>query len=514
LLDQVIELLRKKKLKKRLASVGMIEIFLLYIPIAITILIGLLRFRTISNIARCIMSTISCISMLIPSLIYYYKHTILIVEKYIQIPYIGNVVFWINPISAPIILTTGIVATCVSIYSLSYMEHRCEELKIGLDLSRYYILYILYILGLMGMVYSRNLIIMFIFLELAAITSFLLILMYGYGDRYRVALLYLVWSQVASLLVLCGIILMYVQYGTFMITSIHIQYAGYVYVAFFLILVGFLIKMGTFMVHFWLPWAHAEAPSPVSAILSPVHIGIAGFVLMEILHTFYSTLLKSISIPLTAYGIITMIYGGAMALSENDIKRFLAYSSISHMGSMVICIALCNYIGEVALILVFIAHALAKSLLFMFGGFCITRLGYRSFTDLFGLYDVYRPVAVAGIIGFISLSGIFNIGLFSKIYLTLTMLNTVAALSLNLKIFMIIMYIIALLVTIAYCFYAMRRLYFGTAQHLRRVRPLYSMDIPIILLSILTIVLMIPQVLNMLLFGVSKFNYIILSRGV
>ncbi len=490
-----------------------IIIFLLYIPIALTILLALLRSKFISNVTRCIISSLACISMLIPAIVYYSINETVINEYYLTIPYIGKIIFWLNPVSSPIVLTIGIVSTCVSIYSLSYMEHRCEELNIDLDLTRYYILYILYILGLAGMVYSRNLIIMFIFLELAAITSFLLILFYGYGDRYRVALLYLVWSQIASMLVLCGIILLYYQFGTFLIKYVSLYIGQYMYISFILILLGFLIKMGTFMVHFWLPWAHAEAPSPVSAILSPLHIGIAGFVLMEILHTFYREIVTSISIPLIVYGIITMVYGGLMALSEGDIKRFLAYSSISHMGSMVICIALCNYVGEIALVLIFMAHALAKSLLFMFSGFCITRLGSRTFEDLFGLYDVSRPLSIAGILGFISLAGVFNIGLLSKIYLTLTVLDSITRAIFSTRIFIIVIYIVAIMVTIAYCFYAVKRLYFGVPQQGRRVRPLYSMDIPILVLAILTVILMTPQMLHILLNPIYKFNYVSISLG-
>ncbi|NPB00649.1 MAG: NADH dehydrogenase [Crenarchaeota archaeon] len=487
---------------------NMIAISLLYIPLIIAVLLFLLRGRLFTNTLRCVFSTLACIIMIIPSLYYYANNSTILEETIVKAPYIGPIVFWINPISAFMILVSGIIAAAVSVFSLSYMEHRCEELHISNDLSTYYGLYLLYIEGLLGMLYSRNLIVMFIFLELAAITSFLLILFYGYGNRYRVALLYLVWSQIASLLVLCGILLLYNWSGTFIIKHLLARYCGTALISFSLILLGLLIKMGTFLVHFWLPWAHAEAPSPVSAILSPVHIGVAGYVLMEIAHSFYAPIIRSISMYLMIYGIVTMIYGGMMALSENDIKRFLAYSSISHMGSMLICIAMCNYIGEAALVLVFVAHALAKSLLFMFSGFCISRLGFRDFTNLFGLYDIYRPLAVAGIIGFISLSGVFNIGLLSKIYLTFAIADEIVLIYYPWKIFLVLIYIVSIMITIAYCFYAMKRLYFGTAHHLRRVRPVYSMDVPIILLALLTIVLMFPQIVHAAIGKIYLWNFL------
>ncbi len=491
----------------------MIALSLIYIPLIVATALFILRGRLLTNVVRCILSTVSCIIMIIPVLYYYINNISILEESLTWLPYVGSVEFWITPVSAFIILISGIIAAAVSVFSLSYMEHRCEELHISTDLSTYYGLYLLYIQGLLGMIYSRNLIIMFIFLELAAITSFLLILFYGYGNRYRVALLYLVWSQIASLLVLCGLLILYDWSGTFLVQHVSNMCSSLTIISFSLILLGLLIKMGTFLVHFWLPWAHAEAPSPVSAILSPVHIGVAGYVLMEITHTFYTPILRSISLYLMIYGIVTMIYGGMMALSERDIKRFLAYSSISHMGSMLICIAMCNYIGEAALVLVFVAHALAKSLLFMFSGFCITRLGFRDFENLFGLYDVYRPLAVAGIVGFISLSGVFNIGLLSKIYLTLTIADEIMLIQYPWKLTLISIYIISIMITIAYCFYAVKRLYFGTAPHLRRVRPIYSMDVPIILLALLTIVLMFPQVIHIAISKIYLYNFLKISKA-
>ncbi|NPA24016.1 MAG: NADH dehydrogenase [Crenarchaeota archaeon] len=486
----------------------MIAVSLIYIPLIIAVLLFLLRGKIVNNCTRCVLSTLACIIMTVPALYYYANNMTTLCEILVRAPYVGPLILWITPVSAFMILVSGVVASAVSVFSLSYMEHRCEELHISTELSTYYGLYVLYIQGLLGMLYSRNLILMFIFLELAAITSFLLILFYGYGNRYRVALLYLVWSQMASLLVLCGILLIHVWTGTFLIEHVTAIYDTTSIIALSLILVGLLIKMGTFLVHFWLPWAHAEAPSPVSAILSPVHIGVAGYVLMEITHTFYVPIMKAMSPYLMTYGIVTMIYGGMMALSERDIKRFLAYSSISHMGSMLICISMCNYIGEAALVLVFVAHALAKSLLFMFSGFCISRLGFRDFENLFGLYDVYRPLSVAGIIGFISLSGVFNIGLLSKIYLTFAIADEVMLVQYPWKIGLISIYILSIMITIAYCFYAMRRLYFGVARHIHRVRPVYSMDVPIIVLALLTIVLMFPPVAHIAIGKIILYNFV------
>ena len=486
-------------------------------PIIAVLLIVALRYtlarlsQEAANTAYMIISTLSCISMFIPVMYYYAQGRIITESAILNLPYIGKVSIWINPISAMYLLATCIVATCVSVYSLPYMTHRLEELRLGSDLALYYILYILYILGLAGTVYFTNLIIMFIFVELSIVTSFLLILFYGYGDRLRVALLYFIWSQLGSLSLLCGIIIMLMNLKTVYVPSLHPSVCVPL-IAMYLVLIGCLIKMGTFLVHFWLPWAHAEAPSPISAILSPVQIGIMSYVLIEILHTVFRQMLFSISLPLIVYGIVTGIYGAVMALAEQDVKRFLAYSSIAHMGALTICIAYPSPVGEIAAAIVFIAHAFAKALLFLCSGYIIYRTGIRSFPLLGGLYEVMTSSSIMGIVGFVSLSGVFNIGLISKIYLTLILFTALTSLlhKLNLTILLLLLYIAMLCLSVAYCFYAVKRMYFGRPREGLRVLPytVYLMEVPMAVLAICTVLFMMPNALMPMIHLAHVWNFL------
>ncbi len=490
--------------------------FILAEPIAAIILIIVIRFtvarlsKEIANILYMILSTISCIFMTWPVVDYLLTSAGHVIQSsLITVPLIGKVSIWINPLSAMYLLATGIVATCVSVYSLPYMLHRLEELNIKDDLSTYYILYVLYILGLVGIAYFTNLIIMFIFLELSIVTSFLLILYYGYGDRLRVALLYFIWSQIGSLTLLCGIILILMSYGSVYVPTFHP--AQLPLLAMYLVLIGCLIKMGTFLVHFWLPWAHAEAPSPISAILSPVQIGIMSYVLIEILHTLYRTVLETITVPLLVYGIVTGIYGAVMALSEQDVKRFLAYSSIAHMGALVICVAYPSTLGEIAAAVVFMAHAFAKALLFMCSGYIIYRTGLRNFSALGGLYELMTSSSIMGIIGFVSLSGVFNIGLLSKIYLTLILIAALSSVihSEATTIALVLLYIAMLCLSVAYCFYAVKRMYFGRPREIS-VLPytVYMMEVPMAVLALCTILFLFPNVIMPMIHMVYKWSFL------
>ncbi len=485
-------------------------------PVAAVILMIIIRetvarlSKEAANILYMVLSTLSCISMTWPAVDYLIASARPVVESTrVALPYIGPVSIWINPLSAMYLLATGIVATCVSVYSLPYMLHRLEELGLKDDLSTYYILYVLYILGLVGIAYFTNLIIMFVFLELSIVTSFLLILYYGYGDRHRVALLYFIWSQIGSLTLLCGLILILMAYGSVYVPAFHP--ATLPQLAMYLVLIGCLIKMGTFLVHFWLPWAHAEAPSPISAILSPVQIGIMSYVLIEILHTLYRTALQTIAMPLLVYGIITGIYGAVMALSEQDVKRFLAYSSIAHMGALVVCVAYPSTLGEVAAAIVFMAHAFAKALLFMCSGYIIYRTGLRSFSTLGGLYELMTSSSIMGIIGFISLSGVFNVGLLSKIYLTLILMTAASTLVHGAATLMmlILLYVVMLCLSVAYCFYAVKRMYFGRPREIS-VLPytVYMMEVPMAILALCTILFLFPTVIMPMVHMVYKWNFL------
>jgi len=465
------------------------------------------------NYIYTLIATSSLTLTLLPPLEYLTQRSTAVIEDQVfTLPLIGKVSLWVNPYSAVYGIVTSIVLVAVAVYSLPYMEHRLEELKAGRSLALYYILYILYGLGLLGIVYSSNLILTFIFLELSVVTSFLLILLYGYGERYRIALLYFIWSQIGSLLFLCGAVLLLLnsKIGTVYIPDIikH-NLATRDVVAYALLLAGCLVKMGTFMVHFWLPWAHAEAPSSVSAILSPVHVGLMSYVLIETLHTVFRPLLEETMLILVLYGLITAIYGATMALAERDLKRFLAYSSISHMGSLIICVAIPDKIGEIAATLVFTAHALAKAVLFMESGYLIYRVGIRDIERLGGLYTIMLSSSMISLIALITLSGVFNVGLIAKIFLTQAFITAVSMLTMREEVICLLLYVASLVLTVAYCFYLAKRVLFGPVT-VSRYLPytILSMEIPMALLALASVVLMFPQVLNLLTYKLHVWSFV------
>ena len=380
-------------------------------------------------------------------------------------PYLGHFALIIDGVSLPFALAIAIVSMLVAIYSLPYMKHRLEELGRG-DLGTYYLLYQLFTAGMLGAVLSTNTIEFYLMLELTLILSFLLIAFYGYGDRLRVALLYLVWTHIGAGFYLLGALLMAPHKGF----DAFVPGIGYVeefygtapLIAVILMVVGLAVKMALVGVHYWLPHAHAEAPTPISALLSPLLIGVAGYALLRFVWTFARHELLIIQPYLVAWSFITIIYGGLVALRQDDVKRFLAYSSISQMGYLALGFSLLNLWGFGGLELHYVAHAIGKAVLFMVAGTIITVIGTRRITKLGGLISTQPWLAGTALLGLMHLVGIPPaLALWSE-YLLARGLVTYGVLHNTLTFTLLIpAFILATMISTVYSFIFFRKVFLG-----------------------------------------------------
>ena len=237
-------------------------------------------------------------------------------------------------------LTINLLCLGISLYSIPYMEHRLHEWEHetgeALDngaYATYYGLYLLYAVGMLGTVMATNTIQFYLFYELMLVPSWALINNYGYGERERIGMMYFLWTHVGAVILLAGLLTSYWITGSFEISALagvvgH-PWAGWVA---FAILIGFLTKMAVFGIHIWLPYAHGEAPTPISALLSPAMIGIGSYAAVRLVAVPMAPVFAKFSMVFTVWALLTMVYGGLMALAQDDIKRFLAYSSVSQMG--------------------------------------------------------------------------------------------------------------------------------------------------------------------------------------
>ena len=235
----------------------------------------------------------------------------------------------------------------------------------------------------------------------------------------------------------------------------------YIDLAVAVIVIGLFVKMAVFGVHMWLPYAHAEAPTPVSALLSPNLIGIAGYALARFVYPLFPGIIEGYKALLLTLALVTIIYGGLVALRQVDFKRFLAYSSVSQMGYMLLGLATFTSFGIGGAMLHYLSHAIGKAVLFMVAGVFITELGTRNIREMGGLARSYPLIAAVSLLGFMHLVGVPPaVGMWSEV---LIVYGVFSGLQVDNYILwgVTLLLILAFMVTAAYSFLTMRRIFFG-----------------------------------------------------
>lgn len=298
-------------------------------------------------------------------------------------------------------INTGVSQTTSIVDTTQYVNNQ---------LGLYFALYMTFSMGMLGTVLATNLIEFFVFFELMLVPSFFLIAFYGYGARMRIALMFFFWTHVGAVVLLLGLLAMGFFAGGFdyatvkaNMTKIPTQWLS---IIIFALVVGLGVKLAAFLLHIWLPYAHAEAPTPVSALLSPAMIGIGAYGLLRLWLELLTGSYAQYSLYINMWGLATMIYGGAMALMQDDIKRVLAYSSISQMGYILFGIGSESVLGITGGTLMYVTHGLGKAILFMMAGSIILQTGTRSMSKLGGLAGKMPYTAVITMIGALTIIGV------------------------------------------------------------------------------------------------------------
>src|SRR3989454_7440699 len=239
--------------------------------------------------------------------------------------------FLADNLSLPVALIMSLVCTATAVYSMPYMKHRLEVM-FGRERSQqyalYYVNFLLLAVGLIGVSLSTNLIELYLFVELMLIPSFFLMSLFGYVNREKIAVMYFIWNHLGAFIFLVGIFVVFVATGSFEISALTTLRPGTIgYWIVGLILVGWLVKMAIFGVHMWLPYAHAEHPTSFAPIMATI-VGVGNYVLVRLLVGSMPTVFQPFGFPLMVMALVTMIYGGAITMIQNDVKYLFAWSTI------------------------------------------------------------------------------------------------------------------------------------------------------------------------------------------
>jgi len=407
-------------------------------------------------------------------------------------PYIGDFTLLADSLSTPVAFTVAILAALIAIYSIEYMGE-AEHLEL------YYALYLLYTVGMLGSILSTNLAAFFLFFELMLIPSWALIGVWGTGPKERIAFKYFMFTEAGALSLLAGILISRFTYGTFDIFKIAAPIADRTaFIVVTLILLGLFVKMAIFPLHTWLPDAHAEAPTPISALLSPAMIGIGGYAAIRIIYTAFPAMIADhrFIAAISALAVVTMFYGGFLALAQDDLKRLLAYSSISQMGYLLFGVASASIIGLAGAVLLYMSHGFAKAVLFMVSGVFMHKYDTRRISSLGGLAGKMPYTATVTLVSFLSLAGTPPLlGFWSEIFIFAgSMYSGLAGLlSLDMgKAWITAIAVTATVLTVGYALRTVRRVFFGQIKIKGSLKPSEAPSImlaPIIILAILSIIL-------------------------
>ncbi|MFW9807158.1 MAG: NuoM family protein [Candidatus Thorarchaeota archaeon] len=321
----------------------------------------------------------------------------------------------LDGVAFPITFAVVVLGFLSVVYAVGYTEH--SENK-----ATFFANQLFFLMGMQWVTLATNLIEFFIAWELMLVPSYFLILFWGLPEtRKRTAMKFWLYTQSGAVCILVGFGILYSLTGSFdlaliqpaiasvpliaLVPGLGITFGTLLKIVFILLAAGFLVKMAVFPIHWWLPPVHAEAPTPISVLLSGAMIETGAYALMRFgLITLYDAAM-ALSFFVAALGVITMFYGGFMALAQIDIKRLLAYSSVSQMGYVLFALGVYAPLGAAGGMFHLINHAFSKGLLFMTAGAVIHQTGLRDITKMGGLSNKMPITAFAAAIGMMSIAG-------------------------------------------------------------------------------------------------------------
>ena len=276
-----------------------------------------------------------------------------------------------------VLLTTILPPLCV----LASWESITSRLKA-------FMMLILLVEGAMMVVFTAlDAFLFFMMWEVTMVPMYFMIVLWGGPNRIAAGLKYVLYSLAGSLLLLVGILALYLQAGTFNIQSLaEFSYSPesefWIFLALFL---GFAVKLPMLPFHTWLPDAHSEAPTGGSVLLAGVLLKMGGYGLIRFCLPIFPEMAHSFAPAVLWLSVLGILYGGYMALAQTDLKRLVAYSSISHMGFVTLGIFSFNNEGIAGATLQMVTHGITTGAMFLIVGQLYDRTHSREIADYGGL---------------------------------------------------------------------------------------------------------------------------------
>jgi NADH-quinone oxidoreductase subunit M len=326
----------------------------------------------------------------------------------------------VDGISLPLVVLTALLTFLCALYSTRVIPSAAGEAEVPGSTPtvapadarpRAFIgLLLLLETGMLGTFVALDLILFFVFFETVLVPMYFLIAYWGAEDRARAAYKFILYTLLGSAVMLLGLLLIYVRTGTLDMVALAAAHgAGMSHnvqvVAFLALLIGFGVKVPMWPLHTWLPDAHTAAPTVGSVLLAGVLLKMGTYGLVRIAIPILPAGAREFAPSIGALAVIGIVYGSLACLAQSDLKRLIAYSSVGHMGFVLLGIATLTAVGINGALFANVAHGLITGLLFFLAG-AIKDRHHTADLDLLGggLYE--RMPRLGGLLAFAAVASL------------------------------------------------------------------------------------------------------------
>lgn len=350
------------------------------------------------------------------------------------VPRVSGPYFLIDDLNIVFIVLNAFVGFTTSIFSASYIAHEMETGRLTPAFLRFYhAMFQILMFGMTLALTANNIGLMWVAVELATLTTVLMVGMYRTHAAIEAAWKYFILGSVGIALALFGTILVYTaarpvvgegpqgMVWTVLMAHVAAFDPSIMNIAFIFLLLGYGTKTGLVPVHAWLPDAHAEGPTPISAVLSGLLLNVALYALLRFKMLFAANPHVMPPGPLmAAMGLASIVFAAFMLYPRKDIKRMFAYSSIEHMGVIVFAFGMGGALANFAGLLHMVMHSLTKSAIFFTVGHIAQIKGTQKIAKIRGLTESHPLLGWGLVLGVVAIAGAPPFGIFMSEFLVIS----------------------------------------------------------------------------------------------